>query len=94
MPWVGTDQETTWFLATSIHSACRAATTDSRSHEAKPCDNGQRPLCGRQGPLCWLPGVVSQSVILWDMADIEMTTGLNGHTQIRARLPGLHETMR
>jgi hypothetical protein len=30
----------------------------------------------------WLPGVVSQSVILRDTVDLEMAGGLEGHVQV------------
>ncbi len=31
----------------------------------------------------WLPGVVSQSVLLWDAAGLEMVTGLKGQVRLR-----------
>ncbi len=36
------------------------------------------------GAFCvWLPGVVSQSVILWDSVSLEIVAGVKGHTGFR-----------
>jgi len=36
-----------------------------------------------RGLVCWLPGLVSQSVLLWDVVGLEMVTGLKGHVELR-----------
>jgi hypothetical protein len=36
------------------------------------------------GAFCgWLPGVVSQSAVVWDVVGLEMLQAAKGHTRIR-----------
>ena len=35
------------------------------------------------GLVCWLPGLVSQSVVLWDLVGLEMVIGLKGHVELK-----------
>ncbi|MCK4511622.1 hypothetical protein KAW64_07785 [bacterium] len=43
---------------------------------------GNHAGVGAVNRMNWLPGAVSQSVLLWDVIELEMVTGLKGHMRL------------
>jgi len=48
-----------------------------------------RPPPFRRGAFCWLPGLLSQSVVLWDVVGLEMVLGPKRHLSLSLSLEPL-----